>query len=449
MANMEPHVREAVDERSEKNSGFDPNIVDIVGLIPTQQSTSGILSTSSPTTDSVSHSASGMTSYDNNAASTGEPINADQSEAHESQAETMEDDSSSIRKLEKKLRTSWEYINKARKLAAGTQRELTDKLCAHCNSNDMSIIILGSLARNEYTDGSDIDWFLLIDSQVDYRHQKCFSDIQKIINKVAKMSVGREGIFDVMVFSTSLVHNIGNELDTNNNLARRMALLIEAHVVGNKEAYERVLDNLLSRYLYEDHSLWNSFEDHVPKFLLRDFTRFWNTMHVSTQYKDWSRQGEGSVIRFIKLLMSRKLLYVSSCLVCFSFHTNFTVDQRKQLFNGRNNENLKKVIEHMKSMFQKPPLEIVADVLVRHSHLKEMAKTIIGSYDNFLKLLMNNRDELKGLAVNEANDNLTYKEACDFMENFHKGLMCLIYDESSGLKNLTENYINNVGLWNN
>jgi len=44
---------------------------------------------------------------------------------------------------------------------------------AALDSEDTSIVVSGSLARDEYTAGSDIDWTLLVDGSVDQSTTIC------------------------------------------------------------------------------------------------------------------------------------------------------------------------------------------------------------------------------------------------------------------------------------
>src|ERR1700730_4094117 len=66
--------------------------------------------------------------------------------------------------LENRLRANWTAIKKARKDTAAKRKELDD-LFASRKSPDTSIVVFGSVARQEVTLKSDLDWILLIDGQ--------------------------------------------------------------------------------------------------------------------------------------------------------------------------------------------------------------------------------------------------------------------------------------------
>jgi len=245
--------------------------------------------------------------------------------------------------------------------------------------------VSGSLARDEFTDGSDIDWTLLIDGLSDPGHYALTNKIDEIIRGIAAKPVGREGTFSTMVFSHDLVHQIGGDVDTNKNTTRRLLLLLESRVVGREDAYRRVVRNILNRYLLEDRGFWRGSGHRVPRFLQNDFARYWRTMAVDFAYKPRTRSGKGWAIRNIKLRMSRKLIYVSGLLACFRCHLEYSPGERAKLFGDSNRR--QEVIEHLEAMFRLTPLEIVASVLTRYPHLDETAKKILSSYDEFVGIL--------------------------------------------------------------
>ena len=85
---------------------------------------------------------------------------------------------------------------------------------ADLDSDDTSIVVSGSLARDEFTEGSEVDWTLLIDGLSDPGHYALTNRIDQVVRGFAAKDVGREGTFGTMVFSHDLVHQIGGGDDT-------------------------------------------------------------------------------------------------------------------------------------------------------------------------------------------------------------------------------------------
>jgi predicted nucleotidyltransferase len=345
----------------------------------------------------------------------------------------------SLEQLETRLGVDWPHLRRARELADVKRRELRQAL-AHLDSADTSIVVSGSLARDEFTEGSDIDWTLLIDGQSDPGHYALTKKIDERVWPIAGKGLGQEGTFGTMVFSHDLVHQIGGEDDTNRNTTRRLLLLLESNVVGRGDAYRNVMRNVLNRYLLEDRGFWRDSGYRVPRFLLNDFARYWRTMAVDFAYKLRTRSGKGWAIRNIKLRMSRKLIYVSGLLACYRCHIDYSNGQRTSLFGDPSRK--QEVIEHLEQIFQSTPLEIIAAVLYRYSHLDETARNILDSYNEFIGMLSDRdaRTRLEELTEESADADPIYQRARTLSHTFRDGVLAFFFDPKSELEALTKTY---------
>ncbi len=346
---------------------------------------------------------------------------------------------SSLDRLASRLGAQWVHLKRATECATATREELQAAV-AGLDSEDTSIVVSGSLARDEFTPGSDIDWTLLIDGSADPKHHDLFRKVEKVMEGFAAKGVGQEGTFGAMVFSHDLVHEIGGEDDTNRNTTRRLLLLLESRVVGREDAYRRVVRSVLDRYLLEDRGLWRGSGHRVPRFLQNDFARYWRTMAVDFAYKLRKRSGKGWAIRNIKLRMSRKMIYVSGLLACYRCHLDYSDTQRRMLFATP--EGQREIIEHMEAVFRLPPLEIVASVLLRYPHLDQPARDILNSYDEFVGMLADEykRKHLENLKEEHADSDDIYQQARQLSHTFRDGLLAFFFDTESELDTLTKNY---------
>ena len=342
--------------------------------------------------------------------------------------------------LEDRLGEKWQHINSSREAALGIRARLQSGV-AGINSDDTSIVIFGSLARNEYTEGSDVDWMLLIDGSADPKHLDLEQKIKQVVDTTAKKPPGREGTFGNMAFSHEIIHQIGGEDDTNRNTTRRILLLLESDVVGRSEAYERVLRTVLQRYILEDVVFCRgSAQYQVPHFLLNDFARYWRTMAVDFAYKQRTRFGEGWAIRNIKLRMSRKLLYVSGLLTCFSFHLGF--DEQLGPLGCQGSTGPQECIERLRTLRRYTPLEILATILMRYEHLEPTARKLLKAYDTFLGMLRDKetREHLYRLPPEEDQSDKVFQNARNLSHDFRDGLIELFFDSKSRLSELTQLY---------
>lgn len=345
--------------------------------------------------------------------------------------------------LSRRIGVEWPNIEAARDLSRETLAVLRCAL-ADCDSDDTSVVVFGSLGREEFTSGSDIDWSLLVDGIADPNHHALFLHAQKKINEVASKSVGREGTFEAFISSHDLIHRIGGEEDTNKNLTRRLLLLLESAPIGRSIAHERVVKNILKRYLLEDRSFWHGTTKHghhVPHFLLNDIARFWRTMTVDFAYKLRTRSSKGWAMRNVKLRMSRKLLYVSGLLACFRCHSIFPEEGQDSVFHD---EDLRlDMIDVLDDgIFSLKPLDIIAKLGFDHEHLYLPLARFFGAYDEFLGILRDDsqRGHLETLAEGAGDEDALYGHARTISHRFRDAILEMLFDEKSGLNELTRLY---------
>ncbi len=349
----------------------------------------------------------------------------------------MEEPSYPTLNLSRRIGVQWVNIEAARERSDQTLSQLRG-LLAGLDSEDLSIVILGSLSRKEYTPDSDIDWYLLVDGIADPNHHALLLDAEKKIRDFAGKDVGREKTFATIVSSHDLIHNVGGEDDTNKNLTRRMLLLLESTPVTGSIAHERVVKNILKRYLIEDSSFRRVDGKHIPHFLLNDFARLWRTMAVDFAYKLRARSGEKWAIRNIKLRMSRKLLYVAGLLACFHPHL-LDLDNPENRWIYEEKSFQPEIIDIVHSIFSDTPLDIVAGFLDTEE-LHPMARPLFRAYDEFLGVLSDSdqRKHLDELSEAAADSDPIYQKARETSHRFRDSLLNLFFGEKLNL--LTRQY---------
>jgi predicted nucleotidyltransferase len=348
--------------------------------------------------------------------------------------------------LAEKVGSEWRDLAKAREFTRKYRLQLRDEL-AELDTEDTSVVVFGSLARDEATSNSDVDWTLLVDGMADPQHLNVAHEISRRLAKIQAKPPGREGTFGNLAFSHEILHWIGGEDDSNANTTRRMLLLLESQPIGRAEAWDRVLNNVLRRYLTEDRGLWQRAKDRgVPLFLLNDIARFWRIMVVDFAYKQRTRGNRGYALRSIKLGLSRKLIYASGLLACFSCHFDFPEEHWGTLSTSGNPQLL---IEHLRATFRKTPLEILATMLIRYDSLLEPVKRLFDAYDRFIGFMAEEspvfdaksaREHLEELDVASLETDSVYGEAREIRRVFGKALTEVFLDPKSELYNATIRY---------
>lgn len=241
--------------------------------------------------------------------------------------------------LRDRLGAAWPSIAAARDRTAAVRRCLAKVLdMPHLVPQHTSLVVFGSLARGEFTAGSDVDWTLLVDGPADPYHQVA---AQRIAGRMREMDLpppAPGGPFGSLTFSHDLIHNIGGDDDTNRNTTQRLLLLLESAAVGDAAAYERVVTNVLGRYVEEDIMGPGDTPNRVPRFLQNDIARYWRTMAVDFAQKRRARGAAGWALRNAKLRMSRKVMYAAGLLSCFSCDAAFQSAAARRPWKGSQEE---------------------------------------------------------------------------------------------------------------
>jgi Nucleotidyltransferase domain len=339
-------------------------------------------------------------------------------------------------------------IEASRALAFELRGQLRKELSTEMSS-DYDLVVFGSLARDEWTSGSDVDWTLLIDGQASSDHRGVTHSIS---TKLGNMQFrqkrlpkpGREGAFGHMTFSHDLIHYIGGDTDTNRNTTKRILLLLESCAVSTAEGGDasgpltRVIHEILLRYLRNDTICLRPPKDEsrIPRFLLNDIVRFWRTMCVDFAYKEWEQAGEKWALRNVKLRVSRKLLFVSGLLMVFSCYRNPAL-----VSNGNADAVVAMMQEHLLSYVQSSPLNILVWSL-RHAGMADHCGRLLACYDQFLAKLTNDqvRSRLESLAPAEVYHDADYLECHHISDEFQNLLNQVFFRQDSALRQFIFEY---------
>jgi len=349
--------------------------------------------------------------------------------------------------LEKRTGSNWEHLRAARQTSARERAEITLALDTFPTA-DAGIVVVGSLAREEFTPGSDVDWTLLLDGMSRPQDEQLARDIRQVLDKIGKKQPGPEGVFGTFVSSHDLIHRIGGEADTNANTTRRILLLLESISIGRADAQGRVLNNILYRYLEEDRGLWfGSSLSKIPRFLFNDVARYWRTMAVDFAYKQRTRPYGGFPLRNTKLRMSRKLLFLAGMLACFDCHTRFTESgERKEFYKSKPVE---AVIARLRVVLAQAPLEILASSLLSYISFDASIAKLFSAYDEFVGMLADElelpngktkREHLDALHADQIDGDRVAGEARPISHRFRDAISELFLTKETELGRLTIEY---------
>lgn len=306
-----------------------------------------------------------------------------------------------------------------------------------------SLVLCGSFARNEMVVGSDCDWTLLIDGGVDTAHTKIALEIQEAIKRGEGKGLeppGASGVFGNMCFSHNLVHRIGGSADSNENLTRRLLMILESKPLSLSTAdnseiiWEGVVRNILERYFEEDVHFSAQGERKVPRFLFNDLTRYWRTICVDYAAKHWDQGDAKWALRNAKLRFSRKLLYAAGIAFCFACQLTPPQKTEVTLFGEEEDVSPKPYVDLAVDFAKTTPLDYLAAFVrayVTEDEKRQLiARKLFGSYDEWLRVLGDPdiRKELTGLSHEDAPGNPVFNEKIrDLSKEFASGLKLLFF----------------------
>lgn len=170
---------------------------------------------------------------------------------------------------------------------------------------DLIIGVNGSVARREYTSGSDIDYFFLSMNDENSEGADLSSEedeYRKALKGCGLSMPASGGVFEGALEADKLLNPIGGDDDTNKTLTRRMLFLLEGEWIFNQAAFEDLRVRLISQYVAD-----NLENDKLALYLLNDIIRYWRTICIDFEHKT-SGGKKPRALRLAKLRMSRMLL---------------------------------------------------------------------------------------------------------------------------------------------
>lgn len=281
---------------------------------------------------------------------------------------------------------------------------------------DSSLVAFGSLAREEWTSGSDLDWVLLVDGQVSPAHFSATLEAQRQLEHLAP---GATGTFGGLVFSHQLVHLIGGQDDSNRNLTLRMLLLLESAALGPPQAYDRVLSALLNRYLVEPSSFSQKL---TPRFLLNDLIRYWRTLGVDFADKFHDQAGKKAVLRNVKLRFSRKLIYTAGLYSCLRWYETEPQPSPDE------------TLDRFRHLATTTPLEFIAQACLDQDASSATKEAIFTNYEDFLATLRDKqkREALEKLSPGQAATDPLFNHLREASHPFEDALRDLLSSKNLG-----------------
>lgn len=353
----------------------------------------------------------------------------------------MEKTGINIPGIENRYKVKFNEISNSKAITLVNRNEIVSHLNSFGGtlfSSDVDLVVFGSIARDECTNGSDIDWTLLIDGQADPYHYELGFLVKEGFSKMTLQKPGVTGLFGQLTYSHDLINCIGGEDDTNHNISRRILMLLESDKIEFKSsqssrltAYNRVISGIINQYILHDSGFSSDrgSKTKVPRFLLNDIVRFWRTMCVDFAFKQREQKGKKWALRNIKLRMSRKLIFVKGLLMCYSCYNNEKL-------------NIESLKVHLREIVLQKPLEFILNILYTDSVPEKDILQILNSYNEFLGILNDEkkRQHLSELDMHNVYHDRQFMEARKICDEFQTALDKIFIESNSTLSKFIRKY---------
>lgn len=278
------------------------------------------------------------------------------------------------------------------------------------------IVLLGSIARGEFSSQSDCDYFVLQNGAPPSTTQALIKAAEEERERANLTEPGTQGVFGEIAVGANLFESIGLDSDTNRNMTQRILLLSESKPVTKGTAHAEVIDHILNRYCadYLPSDRKKDSPAKVPRYLLNDLVRYWRTMAVDFGSKRW-RKGD-SPLRLAKLRITRKILFAGP------LATVLLVPQRIGTIS--------ELPSYLRESLEAPPLAQIAkltDSLNKQS--QEAMKTLLLNYDQFISILSGGkRAVLKG-TTGDTKSKEVKNECREIGNNIQSSLERIFFDD--------------------
>lgn len=273
--------------------------------------------------------------------------------------------------------------------------------------SDIIVGVNGSLARREFTSGSDVDYFILKTGESAPDDTADQNVLREAFEAAGLKMPSTGGVFETTLLTSDLLAPIGGDDDVNKTLTRRMLFLLEGEWIYNEEGFKQLRRNLIEKYVSDD--LGNG---KLPLYLLNDIVRYWRTICIDYEHKT-ADQNKAKPLRLAKLRISRMLLCFAGMITVGEVCRMDVAEKRTRL----------------EELFTQPALNRLENVL-SEDFLKARSK-----YGEFPERINDQafRDALDVVEGDGLQSN-QYKEISEVARSFKEALMEIFFSERYGVE---------------
>lgn len=168
------------------------------------------------------------------------------------------------------------FYKKRRDVSEAKIMKLKDSISKELKEYEISIFVVGSLARYEVGNNSDLDIFFISKKEIPNLEKiYIFSKLIEINKQLEFPPFSNDGQFLTVHNLQDMKNKAGYPEDDSLNLfTTRMLMILESKVIYNEKLYREILSEVIEHYLRDR----KGHDEFKPLFLLNDVLRFWRTL---------------------------------------------------------------------------------------------------------------------------------------------------------------------------
>jgi len=216
-------------------------------------------------------------------------------------------------------------------------------------SVDLTVYVVGSYARLEASQYSDIDLFFLDTAggreEDSPENEEVVQEVSGIIHDLGFPEGATQVPYRRALTLDGMTRNLGGSMDDYQNyFTSRMLLLLESRCLHGEAAYGKAISQTIQSYLRDFPGHQDNFR---PVFLTNDIMRYWKTLCLNYEHKRYKHEGNRTKIikhkvRNFKLKMSRMTTCFAT-LASFACHSPITEEILLQLVRCTPRERLDRI----------------------------------------------------------------------------------------------------------
>lgn len=286
------------------------------------------------------------------------------------------------------------------------QKKFSSQECKFIN-NTACVYLTGSFGRNEASEHSDLDLFIVGKSLSKLDQIILQAELIKATRKCKLPDFSGDGEFLAFYTVNNLIDTLGTpDDDKANTFTARLLLLLESKPLLEPKIYDEIVNQIIQAYFQDFGSHRTEF---IPAFLINDILRLWRTFCVNYEAK--TKRAKENAMQLAKRRLHNYKLKHSRLLTCYSaiIYLMSVIAQQNTVRQ-----------EDVKNMVKLAPIERLKTVQKQFPGFSREINSVIQLYAKFLTLTNNPKKHLLNIFQDKRKARKHLDDASTFGDSVYK-----------------------------